>query len=454
MKCIPILLFLLLAGCSSGGSDSNASEPPTPDPVGDCGTGDNCDPAPDPDPVPDPDPTPDQNLDTDNDGVIDTADACPNQGSEGLGIDASGCQLTVPVPQRNTSAMQLAQEQSVSAFGESWELDFYRNQAYSCGLSGNYSFLVMENGNSVGNEAPLWVYLHGGGVGYFDEAGGYPAVTGQTQFTWNEEETFSDLWDTQVRGRVLDSGGGLIDNTLKRRIEEGYRLLVVSMCDHDLYSGLGNAYPNSPNGGQTNGLQATMAAIEFTAENYPTTHVFAHGTSAGSVGVFSLASSFAQEQTALTGIVADSFVITPRLIPLIENYAGVSGFPFVSNFTVQGVINKIGFFADPEQSGFPEAKVAGGFNATPMLFLGGDADNFCAGNLTPIDEAAAANLNNCDWVYDNLRQAIANQTDSPHQMTIIDGAGHTPTNSAGAVNNIVDNFVSGVLAGNPDMPFN
>ena len=31
--------------------------------------------------------------------------------------------------------------------------------------------------------------------------------------------------------------------------------------------------------------QATMAAIDYTVANYPTTHVWAHGTSAGSIGV-------------------------------------------------------------------------------------------------------------------------------------------------------------------------
>ena len=52
-------------------------------------------------------------------------------------------------------------------------------------------------------------------------------------------------------------------------------LLVPSLCDHDNYSGRGAPYPNNPNpnGGvrQVNGLQATMAAVDYTVANYPST---------------------------------------------------------------------------------------------------------------------------------------------------------------------------------------
>ena len=87
-----------------------------------------------------------------------------------------------------------------------------------------------------------------------------------------------------------------MDSTLTRRIQEGYRVLLVSMCDHDNYAGRGAPYPNNPNpnGGerQVNGLQATMAAMDYTVANYPTTHVFAHGTSAGSLGVFAMSQAY------------------------------------------------------------------------------------------------------------------------------------------------------------------
>lgn len=58
------------------------------------------------------------------------------------------------------------------------------------------------------------------------------------------------------------------DNVIGHRIADGYRFLMPSMCDHDLYAGMGNEYPNNPNwpdGDRVEGLLATMAAINFTA---------------------------------------------------------------------------------------------------------------------------------------------------------------------------------------------
>jgi len=40
---------------------------------------------------------------------------------------------------RDTTQITLAQEATASALGLTWELDFYRNSAYECGLSGDYT---------------------------------------------------------------------------------------------------------------------------------------------------------------------------------------------------------------------------------------------------------------------------------------------------------------------------
>ncbi|MBW2212549.1 MAG: hypothetical protein JRG67_16205 [Deltaproteobacteria bacterium] len=61
-----------------------------------------------------------------------------------------------------------------------------------------------------------------------------------------------------------------------------------------------------------------------------------------------------------------------------------------------------------------------------------DADPFCAGDQAPIAEATAAGLNNCDWYYDGVRQAVAAQPGTPHQVSILDGAGHVPTHDVGS----------------------
>jgi len=88
-----------------------------------------------------------------------------------------------------------------------------------------------------------------------------------------------------------------------------------------------------------------------------------------------------------------------------------------------------------------------------MLFIGGAIDQFCAGNLPPIPEALAENLENCDYVFDGLQQAVSAQPDSPHQVVLLEGQGHTPTNNPSPAHDVVDTFITGVLATNPHLPF-
>ena len=359
--------------------------------------------------------------------------------------------------ERDIASVVLAGEDTLVGSGSTFELDFYRNQAYECGLSGNYTFLVIEPRDNPGGEAPLWVYLHGGGVGYYDDQGVYRATLNQTEDTWNHEESLARLRDFRLP--INPQNGQLRNNTRGRRMAEGYRILSVSMCDHDLYGGLGTPYPNNPNpGAEVNGLQATMAAIEYTVANYPTTHVFAHGTSAGSNGVYYLSYSFAHIGVQLTGGIMDSTFPTPRYFPIFEAYVGNPAFPFNKpGFDVYEGAAKIGFFGNVDLGNHTEAQVNAGFTDVPLLVMGGDADPFCAGNLAPIAEAAAAGLNNCDWYYDGVRQAVAAQPNSPHQVSIIDGAGHVPTHEVqgvGAVaSDIVDTFIGDILAGSPPAPF-
>jgi hypothetical protein len=351
---------------------------------------------------------------------------------------------------RTTTGVALDDELTFSDFGGTWEMDFYRNTAYACGLSGNYTFMVIDPINNPGAEAPLWVYLHGGGIGYYDDQQEYHATLNQTEDTWNHEETFTDLQDILL-ARILDNNDQPEDQTIVRRMQEGYRLLVVSMCDHDLYSGIGTPYTNNPNGGQVNGLQATMAAIDYTAANYPTTHVFAHGTSAGSAGVFSAAIGYALEGAPLTGIVPDSTIASPRLATIVDAFAGVPGFPMQDpDFDSTGATEKIGVLADPTVSAYPEAVIAAGFTDVPSLFIGGSLDPFCAGNQTPLPEAAAEGFtSNCDWFFDGVAQVVAAQPNSPHEVHVFPNEGHVPTNDPSPANDVVDDFIGKVLATNP-----
>ena len=53
-----------------------------------------------------------------------------------------------------------------------WKYDYYRNSAYPCSVSGYQTFVVgTKTGSSNTAPRPLWVMMHGGGAGYFDENG-------------------------------------------------------------------------------------------------------------------------------------------------------------------------------------------------------------------------------------------------------------------------------------------
>jgi len=359
---------------------------------------------------------------------------------------------------RTTSSIYLAAEDSTIIDTNSVELDFYRNTAYTCGISGNYTFLVVEPMNKPGAEAPLWVYLHGGGAGYYDENQQYiigvSPVTGLPHANnHNTEKTIEHLRDDQLIYNTHTNSGQIENSTLTRRIMEGYRILIVSMSDHDLHSGMGTPYLNNPNGGEVNGLQANMAAIDYTIANYPTTHVFAHGTSAGSIGAFTLAYAYNLEGVKLNGIIMDSHLASARTDTLNKALAGVSGFPFAANFIAQEFANKVGWIADPDRFPGIEYVIDNGYDI-PSLDIYGNLDPGCGGGLARTDEAHSVGLDNCDWVHDGFRQAVAAQPNSIHKVRVTTGFGHVPTNYASPANDFVDEFISEILATNPPNPFN
>ena len=128
---------------------------------------------------------------------------------------------------RTTDQITLVESRTYNLNTSSWQINFYRNEAYTCGLSGNYTFFVMEPANNPGAEAPLWAYLHGGGYGWFDENQVYQAVKTQTQDTFNHEETFDDLIDNHLVHNTMRNDE-VMDSTLTRRIQEGYRACTLS----------------------------------------------------------------------------------------------------------------------------------------------------------------------------------------------------------------------------------
>lgn len=357
----------------------------------------------------------------------------------------------IPVVDRIIQGVQPSDDLQIELGDGSFQnLEFYRNNAYECGLSGVYSFMVMNpiNGEAE-DEAPLWVYMHGGGSGYWAEDGTYYAVGGQTQDTWNHEETFEDLLETMTLridnfDNSDDIDGQMEDNTLSRRVMEGYRLLVVAMCDHDQYLGMGTPIPNHPSNpnAEVNGLQATMAAIDYSLERYPTTHVFVHGTSAGSVGAYAVGLSYAAEGVGLTGVISDS-ILHSRGIVIQDLFAGTPGFPQQEGYETSGVDEKVGAWRDSENLLAPEHRIAAGFDMTPILQIGGTIDPQCAGNQPAIPEAVAEGFdNNCEWMAQPMIDIIEAQPNSPHGLVAIEDEGHVPTIKPGAAHDVVDTFIS------------
>ena len=55
---------------------------------------------------------------------------------------------------------------------DGWRYDAYRDLGYPCSISGYQTFVIgTKIGSSTAEAHPLFVYMHGGGVGYFDEDG-------------------------------------------------------------------------------------------------------------------------------------------------------------------------------------------------------------------------------------------------------------------------------------------
>lgn len=367
-----------------------------------------------------------------------------------------GDQLSpVPLVNRETDEIVLAGEQNVTygTGGANQEVEFYRNGAYDCGLTGKYTFIVLNPKNSdAQDEAPLWVYLHGGGSGYWDEDGNYLALYEQDEDTFNHEETFDDhIGTVATRFAIVD--GEMMDNTLTRRRSEGYRMMLISMCDHDQYLGMGSPYPNNPTNpdAEVNGLQATMAAIDYTVANYPTTHVFVHGTSAASAGAYAVGLSYAAEGIALTGVVTDS-ILGSRATIIQNQLSGEPGFPQQLGYDSAEVSAKVGPWLDEDNRLFPEDRFGYGLEA-PNLQIGGSLDPSCAGDFDPLPEALADGFqNNCAWMAEPLID-LSDDSKSLHEVVLIKGEGQAPTITEGASHDVVDAFIERALNLNPSSPF-
>ena len=276
-----------------------------------------------------------------------------------MGLRTAVAQEDPGVPPFTTQRIQLI----ASEEADGWHLEFYRNHAYTCGVSGYQTFLLAYRKDTpLSERRPLWMRLHGGGGGSWLRDGTYSPPVHYPRML--DEETLKLL-------KIHFGDPGLLEYV--RSHSAGFRFLVPSLCDHDFYSGTGQIDPYNPHSPDENGkkrrvdgLPANLSALAFARERLNAGHVFVHGTSAGSMGAMTLTLALGRQGNRLSGTVSDSWVMNSYLRPLMDS--GCRGQRSVATPQDHTLFfNRIGFYAKVEN--LPEVAVASGLVPTPLFLM-------------------------------------------------------------------------------------
>jgi hypothetical protein len=287
-----------------------------------------------------------------------------------------------------------------SSVVDGYKFDQYRNLSYPCSIAGYQTFVI---GTKVGSSdtatRPLWVRMRGGGVGFFDQNGNPQPSAGNK----SEESAATSI------GFVKDTG--LMK--LVRADAAGFRLVSVSMCNHDIYSGGDNPDPNNPNtlpdgsGRTVNGLFATKAAIQYTLAKYPTSKFFLHGTSAGSAGALSVSWGLQAQGSPPAGTVADSGVVNLEW-ERARNEQGICDSQR-DGAALKAIQARLQFqLADPDNE--PDKLVSRGDLKVPLVQIWSRADpNVCGATpmSCPLRNGTTVTMGAADCAHEPLRAAIA-----------------------------------------------
>ncbi|MDP6979421.1 MAG: hypothetical protein QF570_12610 [Myxococcota bacterium] len=236
---------------------------------------------------------------------------------------------------------------SLATYGIPYKWAYFRNVGHPCGKNDGASaangdlqgtsdafatFLYLfPSGVPHSQPTPLYVHSHGGLIGAFSATNSYPGTPhhaytpggsgGESRLDQehsNQLLFISEQTVPEVAGLPILSAGLLAE---LRSSGNDFRFLLMSMCDHDAYSGEGafdeaadgfNPYDVDSSGDpierRADGLTTSIEALKFVAAQVGISHLFLGGTSAGSIG--SLALGFKLESLGLsaTGIIADSHV--------------------------------------------------------------------------------------------------------------------------------------------------
>jgi hypothetical protein len=281
-----------------------------------------------------------------------------------------------------------------------WRYDYYRNNAYPCSVSGYQTFVVGTRvGSSDTARRPLWVFMHGGGAGYFDTSG--QPVPGPGQ---KVEESAASLTTHLTNNGLL----GRI-----RADAAGFRTVAVSYCSHDIYAGANTPDPHNPNttpDGKprpTNGVYATKAAIQYVLDHYPTTKTFLHGTSAGSAGTFGVAWAMQLQGIAPAGVVADASLVNA------EAFAAADAAGYCTDNNDPARVAAISARIQPDLANIanePDKLVSSGRLTVPILHIWNHGDSNTCGSppiACPMRDGSVVTLGLTDCIHEPMRRAIA-----------------------------------------------
>jgi len=290
----------------------------------------------------------------------------------------------------------------ISTTSGGWKYDFYRNTAYPCAISGYQTFVIgTKVGSSDTDSRPLWVFMHGGGAGYFD-ANGNP-IPGKGQKTEEDAASLtSHLTNNGLLGDIRNDAAG-------------FRTLAVSYCSHDVYAGTNSADPHNPNttpDGKprtTNGDYEVKAAIQFAEAHYPTSKFFLHGTSAGSAGAYGVAWSLQQQGIPPAGVVGDASIING------EAFAAAFAAGYCTDDNDPARISAIAARVNPDlanPANEPDKLVSNGTLTVPLLHIWNHGDSNTCGSPTiscPLRDGSHVALGLTDCIHEPMREAIAAQ---------------------------------------------
>lgn len=290
-----------------------------------------------------------------------------------------------------------------SSVVDGYKFDHYRNLSYPCSINGYQTFVIgTKVGSSDNATRPLWVRMRGGGVGFF-APGGQPQPSAANKSEESAATSIQFVRDVGLMSRVRSDAAA-------------FRLVSVSMCNHDIYAGGDQPDPNNPNttpdglGRTVNGLFATKAAIQFARSLYPTGKTFLHGGSAGSAGAFGVAWALQLQGVAPAGAVADSGVVNYAWEQAqIEQQACPGG---GRSQAALDAIRARSHFDLSNLNNQPHKLVARGALTVPILHVWSKADPNVCGDVPmscPLRDGTTQTMGAADCVHESLRAAIADQ---------------------------------------------